>query len=806
MPRIILLFLILISGIAHAQYDIQGIVKDQNGYVVTGAEIIVSKSGLKKSTFSNASGTYIHKDMSSGTYVVQINKDDYIEYQQVIVTDDHVNFDILINDLSDYELGDVVIQIESIKSEIEKKGFAVNVIETEAASYQNLQTNELLNRSVGVKVRQNGGMGSSVDYNLNGLSGNSIKMFIDGIPISTYGSSFDLNSINPAMIERIEVYKGVVPGELADDALGGAINIIMKKNRSNNLSASLSYGSFNTTQANFNATYNSKTSGFYTRASGFYNYSDNDYEVWGKFVRNILPNGRYDYVRAKRFNDAFRSYGGVVELGYNQVKWADNFSVGYTNSDSYNEIQHGAFMSIPYKGRFVEAHADVFNLTYNKANIVDGLDVNFQGIYSKRKTTVNDTVPYNYNWFGELSRDLDGDPILRPQGAQQGEPTIANINREIFSFRSGIAYSLSEQHKFIFNHLFYDIAREEDDEIKSDLQRNFIGTRDLRKNVSALTYEMRLLENRFKSTVFGKYYQQNVQKMDPIAENQNGETVRVEKYFSNKTSTLGYGTAVSYLAMPALVLLTSAEKAVRLPSENEVFGDVGENIVENPGIDAERSNNFNLGFKAGLYKIGEHKFSIGASGFIRDTRDKIVRQTQTNLNDAIQTAPFENLGRTKSIGFDAELSYIFRDNLNVLVNFSKFDTRYNTKYDMNGEVLSLYDVQIPSEPFMTSNANVNYHFEDFVQDNSVLSVFYNLSYVDSFYNIWVPQKVSGIDQFKVPAQLIQDVGVSYAFPNKNLVASLDIKNIFNKQAYDNFAVQKPGRAFYLKLNYTLNNF
>ena len=273
---------------------------------------------------------------------------------------------------------------------------------------------------MGVKVRQNGGLGSSVNYNLNGLSGNSIKIFIDGIPISTYGSSFDLNSINPAMIDRIEVYKGVVPGELADDALGGAINIIMKKNRSNNLNASVSRGSFNTTQANFNGTYNAKNSGFFARASAFYNYSDNDYEVWGKFVRNILPNGRYDYVRAKRFNDAFRSYGGVVELGYNQVKWADNFAIGYTNSDSYNEIQHGAYMSIPYKGRFVEAHADVFNLTYSKANIFEGLDVNFQGIYSKRKTTVNDTVRFNYNWFGELSRDLNGNPILRPEGAQQG--------------------------------------------------------------------------------------------------------------------------------------------------------------------------------------------------------------------------------------------------------------------------------------------------------------------------------------------------------------------------------------------------
>lgn len=105
----------------------------------------------------------------------------------------------------------------------------MNVIETQEAAKRNIQTNELLGQSAGVRIRQNGGLGSSVNYNLNGMSGNAIRIFIDGIPISTYGSSFNLNSIPPALIDRIEVYKGVVPAHLADDALGGAINVILKK-------------------------------------------------------------------------------------------------------------------------------------------------------------------------------------------------------------------------------------------------------------------------------------------------------------------------------------------------------------------------------------------------------------------------------------------------------------------------------------------------------------------------------------------------------------------------------------------------
>lgn len=127
------------------------------------------------------------------------------------------------------DLNEVLVIQKSEKKEIETKGFAVNVIETKEVAQRNFQTNELLDRTVGIRVRQNGGLGSAVNYNLNGMSGNSVRVFIDGISISTYGESFSLNSIPPALIERIEVYKGVIPAHLADDALGELINVILKK-------------------------------------------------------------------------------------------------------------------------------------------------------------------------------------------------------------------------------------------------------------------------------------------------------------------------------------------------------------------------------------------------------------------------------------------------------------------------------------------------------------------------------------------------------------------------------------------------
>jgi outer membrane receptor protein involved in Fe transport len=694
----------------------------------------------------------------------------------------------------------VIIDHKTDKEIIEQSGFSVNVIQTREAGLRNLQTNELLDRTVGVRIRQNGGLGSDVKYNINGMSGNAVRIFIDGIPISSYGSSFDLNSIPPAMIERIEVYKGVIPGHLADDALGGAINIVLKKGARNNFNASVSYGSFNTTQANFNGLYRFEASGFTIKATGFYNYSDNDYEVWGKNVYVILPNGRYEYIRAKRFNDAYESIGGVINLGFTDVKWADNFTIGFTRSDAYNEVQHGTFMTTPYKGRFTESDASLFNLTYNKKDfLTEGLEFNFHGVYGERNRMINDTVKWNYNWYGQQSLDLNGQPIIRPQGAQQGAPTLANIKRNVASVRTGMSYAINKNHQVMLNYSFSGIDREDDDAMKSVLERQFVGTRDLQKHITSLSYQFTALNDKLKTSVFGKNYQQTIERMNPIVQTINGQPTRVEDVVQSKKDINGYGITLSYALYPKIILLSSAERGVRLPNEDEVFGDAGDNISENPNIRPETSKNFNLGFRLGDFDYKKHRFGFNINGFYRNITDRIGTPVQTALNSNVQTLPFVNQGNVKSKGIDFEFQYSYDNNLKFVFNTSKLDL---TTKDVYGR-----EKNIPNEPFLTANASVQYSFDGVGGKDGRMNLYYNFMYVDSFsYISPLYSNNAGTDFFDIPEQFVNDLGVSYTFPNRKFVVSFDAKNIFDKQAFDNFAVQKPGRAFYLKLNYIINNF
>ncbi len=802
--KLIILFMfslpILLKGQGNTA-NLVGTVTNEEGELLPGITVIIDGTSIGAAT--DFDGKYEVKSIAPGQYNIIVSGIGYSKqlHNITLIEGQILNLDVALKE-DKQQLNEVIVEGKSVKTEIEETGFAVNVIETKKASLQSIQTNDLLNRSVGIRVRQNGGLGSSVNYNLNGMSGNSVRIFIDGIPISTYGSSFSLNSIPLSLIERIETYKGVIPAHLADDALGGAINIILKQEMNNNLSASISYGSFNTLQANFSGMFRNSNTGFTVKASGFHNYTDNDYEVWGKFVRNILANGRYEYVRAKRFNDAYRSTGGQLQLGFTNVKWADQFFIGYNGSDDYNEIQHGRYMTIPYKGRFATSQAHVLNLTYQKSNfLAEGLNLTFNGMHSERSQVVNDTVKWNYNWFGEKSIGLNGTPILRPDGAQQGAPTINHINRNITTFRAGFTYDISSNHKIVFSHMFYAIGRNEQDFRKSAREREFIGTRDLTKNISAIAYELKAFNSQLKLNLFGKYYQQQIDRMDPILVQENGENIRAEDRVKNNRSATGFGFASSYTITPKLIMLVSAEQAVRMPSENEIFGSPGDNIIENLGIRPEISNNLNVGFRGGPYRINAHRFNIYASGFIRDTKDKIVQRINPRINDAVQTDPFENLGKTKAIGFEAELKYELANNLNMMVGVSRFNSVYNMRYDANGNEFENYNQQLPNEPFFTINSTVQYTFEDFLQKDSNLNLNYGFGFVDRFYTTWLE-----IEDFRTPRQFIQDIGVSYIFPTKNLVLSADARNIFDQQAFDNFAVQKPGRAFYLKLNYTINNF
>ena len=139
--------------------------------------------------------------------------------------------------------------------------------------------NDVLARTVGVTIRNTGGLGSASRISVRGLEGKRIGMYIDEAPMSQLSNFVALNDVPTDMIERIEVYKGLVPYRFGGSALGGAVNVVTKEYPPLYLDFSYEIGSFNTHQLNGVIKRTDKKSGLQFGLGGTYSFSKNNYKM-----------------------------------------------------------------------------------------------------------------------------------------------------------------------------------------------------------------------------------------------------------------------------------------------------------------------------------------------------------------------------------------------------------------------------------------------------------------------------------------------------------------------------------------------
>ena len=100
-------------------------------------------------------------------------------------------------------------------------------IQTQGAT----QLQDILANELNINFARDNALGSS-NLSLQGLSGQNIKILIDGVPMVGRGgvaNEIDINQINVNSIERIEIVEGPMAVNFGADALAGVINIITRK-------------------------------------------------------------------------------------------------------------------------------------------------------------------------------------------------------------------------------------------------------------------------------------------------------------------------------------------------------------------------------------------------------------------------------------------------------------------------------------------------------------------------------------------------------------------------------------------------
>ena len=136
--------------------------------------------------------------------------------------------------------------------------------------------NGVLQRVAGVTVRATGGVGSASRISVRGLEGKRMGMFVDEAAMGQMSNFVNIDDIPTDMIERVEIYKGIVPYKLGGSALGGAVNVVTKEYPEHYFDASYEVGSYNTHR--FNTIYKHRIPGTHLQggAGGGWSSSDND--------------------------------------------------------------------------------------------------------------------------------------------------------------------------------------------------------------------------------------------------------------------------------------------------------------------------------------------------------------------------------------------------------------------------------------------------------------------------------------------------------------------------------------------------
>src|SRR5690606_22844167 len=197
------------------------------------------------------------------------------------------------------ELQEVTVKAVKQSEVQESKAMAIKSINIKEVITQNSLLTDVIDRVSGVRIRRSGSLGDPSDISINGMRGNAIRIYIDGLPMEFLYPNFDVSTLPLSSIKRTDIFKGVLPVDVGTDAMGGAVNIITEQRSHSHARASYSLGSFNRHLADVEIGLAGKKNAFINLNASL-NYSDNNYSM------DALVFEKNKTERVRRFHDAYK--------------------------------------------------------------------------------------------------------------------------------------------------------------------------------------------------------------------------------------------------------------------------------------------------------------------------------------------------------------------------------------------------------------------------------------------------------------------------------------------------------------------
>ncbi|MGN6491843.1 MAG: TonB-dependent receptor [Agriterribacter sp.] len=220
----------IVPATAQTQGEIAGKVFTSDGLPAVGISLYLKDSRF--STVTDQSGTFRLKvppgaytllfeavGSQSGSVSVLVKSGAFTEVPVITLTQ------------TSKQLPEIIVTGQYGAQSLKNSVYRVRSIGKELISMRNAtDVMGVLNNELGIRFNTDNTLGET-DIQVMGMSGQNVKVLLDGVPLVDRGSiRQSLSQVDINMIEKIEMVEGPMSVIYGTDALAGVINIITKKN------------------------------------------------------------------------------------------------------------------------------------------------------------------------------------------------------------------------------------------------------------------------------------------------------------------------------------------------------------------------------------------------------------------------------------------------------------------------------------------------------------------------------------------------------------------------------------------------
>ncbi len=528
-------------------------------------------------------------------------------------------------------INDVVVTAQYAPNSAENSIHKVRIIDQKKIqSMAAVNLRDVLSNELNIRISQDNILGSSMS--LQGISGENIKIMIDGVPvIGRQNGNIDLTQINMNDVERIEIVEGPLSVNYGTNALAGTINIITKKTSES--AKELTLSSYNENIGTYNLSANAafKIKKSRLSVSGVRNFFDGwnpDDAYWPDFSEQ--------HADASRFKSWKPREQYLGRLQYNQQY--RNLLLGYKGEFFQEKITNRGLPRLPY---FESAFDDYYHTTR-----ID------QAISANGKIAENKNISLiaSYNYYKRIKNTYIKDLTTLQQELTQTAGDQDTSGFEQWMTRG--SYSTSNENSWINYELGYDVNYETAEGARVKNFRQDMGDYALFSSAEISLWKRVIVRPGLRVAYNTQYQAPPVPSLH----------LKYKIGDFNLRASYAYG--------------------FRAPSLKELyfyFVDINHNIVGNTGLKAENSNNYSASM---TYKeSGEASFNQSEINIFYNDIKQLISLAQMGSEYT-----YVNIGKYQTFGFNTNQSIVWH-HIKASAGTS-YTYYYNIESEINSSIKS----------------------------------------------------------------------------------------------------------------------